>query len=210
MVRRRDIQQYLHRRGQPRHRGTDQGHRGPGTRSHAVFHAPEHRRRWQRFTLDPSGHRPSPRPRASRADVPHRAHDRVQRDAVLDRAFTETGFNIYSSSGGLVGTAAASPGTGSVVQWTETGLTPGAQYQRYAVAVANGESAPSNSASRYTLANPPYGLTTSTATGSSISLLWNANNNASGTRFLVERATAVAGPFGLVANITVANLNDAG
>ena len=127
-----------------------------------------------------------------------------------DNSGIETGFNIYASTGGLVGSAAASPGTGGVVQWTETGLTPGAQYQRHVVAVDNGESSPSNSSSRYTLANAPSGLTASTATASSISLLWNANGNASGTQYLLERATSPTGPFSLDKTVTVSSATDTG
>jgi len=126
-----------------------------------------------------------------------------------DTSLIETGFRIYSSTGGIMGSTGSASGSGSTAQWTETSLTLNTSYQRYVVAfVGATESDPSNSASTYTLANPPSNLVNSTATTSSITLAWNANNNSSGTRYILEQGTSASGPFTQIADITTTTFVD--
>lgn len=115
-----------------------------------------------------------------------------------DNANNEDRFDLFSDTGGFVGTAAASAGTGGTVQFVESNLTPNASYARYVMAF-NGvaPSLASNTTARYTLANAPTGTAFTAVFSSSVVLNWSANSNDPATVYTVQRTSASAG-FGQV------------
>lgn len=100
----------------------------------------------------------------------------------------ETSYSVYV--GTEPGTLVSPVLSANVVAWQETGLSPNAQYIR-AVLASNpsGPSPLSQSATVYTLANPPAGLSVSNVTPSSVTVSWGLNNNPNGTRFGVGYST---------------------
>lgn len=121
----------------------------------------------------------------------------------VDNASAENGFNVLSSTGGVMGSTEAAPAKGTIASWTETGLAPGASYYRYSVAYqTEAVSGASNSSAAYTLANPPLNLISSTQTAQTVSLSWDTNNNSPATRYLVERATYPSVVYAQIADTT--------
>jgi len=121
----------------------------------------------------------------------------------IDNADSEDGFYIYASTGGLVGSAASSPGSGAAVQFVEANLIPGAAYARTVTAFnAYAQSLPSGATSRYTLPNPPVGTAVASAFISSVAISWNANQNDPSALYEIQRTSSAS--FGQVDFSTMA------
>jgi len=104
---------------------------------------------------------------------------------------TQSGFNLYASTGGTL--AQLGP---NATSYLETNLTLNTSYGIMIRSFnGSGESTSSANQTRYTLSSPPLGLVSSTATTTTISLLWNANNNLMNTPYLIEIASNPVGPY---------------
>ncbi|MDO8734293.1 MAG: kelch repeat-containing protein, partial [Elusimicrobiota bacterium] len=103
-----------------------------------------------------------------------------------DNSSSELGYRVKTSTGGTIKTLSA-----DTTCWTEISLTPNTQYSRYVVSYnLSGESAASSSEAKYTLANPPAGVTVTGVTNTTIDLSWNANG---GSLFKIERSLSGSG-----------------
>ncbi|MBD3271039.1 MAG: hypothetical protein GF384_00710, partial [Elusimicrobia bacterium] len=87
-----------------------------------------------------------------------------------DNAEHETGFRVYSSTGGKV-----SPDLGfDTTSWVQVGLSTNTSYENYVVAFnANGESTDSNTDEVYTLSELPTGFAVAGISTATINLAWN-------------------------------------
>ena len=104
-----------------------------------------------------------------------------------DNSKYESGFYIYSSTGGIIDTLEK-----DTTCRIETNLTPNTQYTRYTVTYnSSGESSPSNSDSKYTLANPPTGLNAVNVYVTSSTIFWD---DVGATKYAIERSTGVVSP----------------
>ncbi len=129
-----------------------------------------------------------------------------------DNASNENGFTLYTSTRGLIATVGASTGAGLSVQYIETGLAPNVSYSRYVIASnASGNSLPSGTTTRYTLANPPTTTAFTSVQNSNITLSWSGNNNGAGTVYAVERSTTPGFvPIGLQSTVSGLAYSDTG
>jgi len=104
----------------------------------------------------------------------------------LDNSVGETGYSVYSSTGGLFANLSA-----NVTFWVETGLQANTQYIRYASAYNSNDSANSNVVPRYTLANMPTGVTATAVNTTSSTIIWD---NVGATTYWIDRSTGFAAP----------------
>lgn len=106
--------------------------------------------------------------------------------AWADNSGSELGYRVKTSTGGIIKTLST-----DITSWTEVSLSPNTQYSRYVVSYnLTGESAVSNTAAKYTLANPPVSVTVTGVTNTTADLLWGAN---SGSLFKIERSLSEGG-----------------
>ncbi|OGS21566.1 MAG: hypothetical protein A2252_00085 [Elusimicrobia bacterium RIFOXYA2_FULL_39_19] len=99
-----------------------------------------------------------------------------------DNSNSESGFRIYSSTDGIVGTVSA-----NTTYFIEKNLSTNSQYTRYVIAYnASGNTGASNGDTKYTLANSSIVLNTVLVSISSVTLQWNS---VGATRYAIERAT---------------------
>ena len=128
-----------------------------------------------------------------------------------DNSSRETGFKVLSSSGGVLFSSGSLSGTGQTMQWTQTNLVPGSLYESYAVAFDSySNSGDTTLFSTYSLTNPVTGFLLSSATVSSITLDWFANNNSSAALYVVDRATYPTTTFSQVSIATLTTVLSAG
>gem|GEM_PF-5432488 len=106
-----------------------------------------------------------------------------------DVAINEVGYRVHDTNSNIkVDNLSA-----NVQSWSETSLVANTQYTRHVHAYNSaGESNPSSSYSRYTLANSPSSLVKSAVTENSISIAWTGT----ATRFSIERALDSSGSPG--------------
>jgi len=104
----------------------------------------------------------------------------------IDNSDDESGFIIRDEKNNTIASLPANTNS-----WLETGLSPNTRYTRYVNAYNSYGSRDSNSASVYTLVNPPLNLS---ANGNliedCIALYWDGNK---GSRFAIERALDING-----------------
>jgi hypothetical protein len=96
-----------------------------------------------------------------------------------------TSYQVFSDPANIQLQSVLAPTT----SWSETGLSINTAYSRKVQASdSTSSSGFSNIVTRYTQAQAPLNLSTTSVTSTSVSLSWNANNNPAGTSFDVERS----------------------
>jgi hypothetical protein len=112
---------------------------------------------------------------------------------ITDNSNIESGFIIYDADGE---TEIARLAASNLTSWTESGLSPNTEVQRYIAAYATAQdqddliSPLSPLVTVYTLANAPAEITTSTDLSSkTVSITWTDGDNPIGTEFIAENLT---------------------
>ncbi|MEW6040184.1 MAG: fibronectin type III domain-containing protein [Elusimicrobiota bacterium] len=100
-----------------------------------------------------------------------------------DNANNETGYYLHSQTHSVLQSLSA-----NTTFYIETGLSPNTQYPRHINVYNTGGSADSNSATVYTLAQPPSNLTSTEQINYTISLSWTSPAGTA-TRFSIEHAS---------------------
>lgn len=112
---------------------------------------------------------------------------------ITDNSNIESGFIIYDSDAETEISRLAAP---NLTNWTESGLSPNQEVQRYIAAYASAQdqddviSTLSPLVTVVTLANAPVDIETNVNTSTkTVDISWSTNNNPAGTEFLAENLT---------------------